>query len=31
MDKLFGDMASDIINYADDIMLSTNGSMKEHQ
>ena len=30
MDKLFGDMASDVIHYADDIMLATNGSMKDH-
>ena len=30
MDKLFGDMALDVIHYADDIMLATNGSLSEH-
>ena len=30
MDKLFGDMASDVIHYADDIMIATNGSFREH-
>ena len=30
MDKLFGDMALDVIHYADDIMLATNGSMEDH-
>ena len=30
MDKLFGDMANDVIHYADDIMLATNGSLHDH-
>ena len=30
MDSLFGDMALDVIHYADDIMVATNGSLKDH-
>ena len=30
MDELFGDMANDVIHYVDDIMLATNGSLKDH-
>ena len=30
MDKLFGDMANDVIHYADDIMLATDGSLHDH-
>ena len=30
MDKLFGDMANDVIHYADDIMLATDGPISEH-
>ena len=30
MDKLFGDLAEDVIHYADDIMIATNGTLDEH-
>jgi hypothetical protein len=30
MDKLLGDLADDVIHYADDIMIATNGSMEHH-
>jgi hypothetical protein len=30
MDKCFGNMAKDVIHYADDIMLATNGSLQDH-
>jgi len=30
MDKLFGDMADDVIHYADDILIATKGSFDEH-
>ena len=30
MDSLFGDMALDVIHYADDIMVATDGSLKDH-
>ena len=30
MDKLFGDMADEVIHYADDILIATNGTFKEH-
>ena len=30
MDKLFGDMANEVIHYADDILIATNGSMRQH-
>ena len=30
MDKCFGNMAKEVIHYADDIMLATNGSLQEH-
>ena len=30
MDKCFGNMAKDVIHYADDIMLATNGTLHDH-
>ncbi len=30
MDKYFGNMSKDVIHYADDIMLATNGSLQDH-
>ena len=30
MDKLFGDLSKDVIHYADDILIATNGSVKAH-
>ena len=30
MDKMFGDMANDVIHYADDIMIATNGNFTTH-
>jgi hypothetical protein len=30
MDKLLGDMADDVIHYADDIMIATNGTIDQH-
>jgi len=30
MDKLFGDLANEVIHYADDIMIATNGTMADH-
>jgi len=30
MDQLFGDMCDTVIHYADDIMISTNGTFEEH-
>ena len=30
MDKLFGDMADDVIHYEDDILIATNGTFEEH-
>ena len=30
MDKLFGDMSSDVIHYADDILIATDGSLRQH-
>ncbi len=30
LDKLLGDMAQDVIHYADNIMIATNGSFEEH-
>ena len=30
MDKLFGDMSNEVIHYADDILIATNGSIKAH-
>jgi hypothetical protein len=30
MDKLFSHMANDVIHYADDIMLATDGTLTEH-
>ena len=30
MDKLFGDMADEVITYADDILIATNGTFEEH-
>ena len=30
MDKLFGDMATEVIHYVDDILIATNGSLKHH-
>ena len=30
MDTLFGDLAKDVIHYADDIMIATNGTMEDH-
>ena len=30
MDKLFGDMADDVIHYADDILIATSGSFSQH-
>ena len=30
MDKLFGDLTEDLIHYADDIMIATNGTLEEH-
>ena len=30
MDKLFGDMSRDVIHYADDILIATNGTMRQH-
>jgi len=30
MDKCFGNMAKDVIHYADDIMLATNGTLQDH-
>ena len=30
MDKMFGDMANDVIHYADDIMIATNGNFATH-
>ena len=30
MDRLFSHMASDVIHYADDIMIATNGSLRDH-
>ena len=30
MDKCFGNMAKDVIHYADDIMLATNGGLQDH-
>jgi hypothetical protein len=30
MDKLFGDMADDVIHYADDILIATSGTYSQH-
>ena len=30
MDKLFGDMAGEVIHYADDILIATNGTLRQH-
>jgi hypothetical protein len=30
MDKLFGDMANEVIHYADDILIATSGSVAHH-